>query len=146
METLFQILQWALPTGGVGLAIGWLLSRNIRKTREAKEIHDTYKAMYEDVQQTLFDLKDEYDRLFKKMSRLERAVYRASGCRYWSQCPVRNELRKQQKGAGNANRANIRQPKRERNQVGDTGIRSPGDDTTRDPVVESETVAPCGVF
>lgn len=114
METLFSILQWALPGGGLGVAIGWLLSKNIRKTREAKEIHDTYKTMYRDVQSTLLDLQAQNDELVKTMARFKRAVYRASVCRYWPQCPVRNELRQQKNGTsgGGFDGANLRQPRR----------------------------------
>ena len=146
METLFSILQWALPGGGLGVAIGWLLSKNIRKTREAKEIHDTYKTMYRDVQSTLLDLQAQNDELVKTMARFKRAVYRASVCRYWPQCPVRNELRQQKNGTsgGGFDGANIRQPRRDRKQGDDPDIRSPGDGEDEHIAVEPEVATPLG--
>lgn len=90
-ELFLQVLHWAVP-GGLGAACLWLLSRDVRRVRTAKEIHDTYKQMYEDVSSTLTALRDDYDKIYKICFRMERAMSRAPMCRYWVQCPIRVEL------------------------------------------------------
>ena len=57
IDSLITLLQWLLPTGSVGAVIVWLTSKTLRQARTAKEVHDTYKAMYEDVQGTLINLQ-----------------------------------------------------------------------------------------
>lgn len=107
METILQILQWAIPAGGLGTAIGWLWNRRVNRARQSKEVHDIYKEMYHDVSQELKHLREEnedYGRKIDKLSRegdsLRRAVNRLSKaieaiplCSYHSQCPVLSELR-----------------------------------------------------
>ena len=90
-ETILHYLQWAVP-GGIGAAIAWLLSRDLRRTRTAKEVHDTYKEMYSDVSRSLTEMREENEKLYKAIIRLERAVQRANTCRYWYDCPIRSEL------------------------------------------------------
>ena len=90
-ETILQYLQWAIP-GGIGTAIGWLLSSKLRGARVAKEVHDTYKAMYEDVSRELQEIRKENEKIYKAFTRLERAVAKATACRYWPGCPIRSEL------------------------------------------------------
>ena len=90
-DILLQVLHWAVP-GGVGAALSWLLSRQVRQARDARSVHDAYKQMYEDVSGHLTELRQDYDKLFKVCTRLERALSRASVCRYWPQCPIRDEL------------------------------------------------------
>ena len=53
MDVMTDILQWVLPSGAIGSVVTWLFGRTLRRTREAKEIHDTYKQMYEDVSSSL---------------------------------------------------------------------------------------------
>ena len=48
MDTIMQILQWAIPSGGIGAAIAWVANRKANNAKQAKSVHDTYKAMYED--------------------------------------------------------------------------------------------------
>ena len=55
METILQILQWAIPSG-LGTAIGWFWNRRVNQAKAKKEIHDTFKQMYEDVSSTLLAL------------------------------------------------------------------------------------------
>ena len=102
IETILQYLQWAVP-GGLGAAVAWLLSRNVRSAREAKEVHDTYREMYGDVSRELQEMRKENERLYKAICRLERTVSRATACRYWSQCPVRSELPDTQERGTNNN-------------------------------------------
>jgi hypothetical protein len=91
-DTLTSILQWLIPSGGLGAVIAWITSRRIRSTRVVKEVHDTYKTMYGDVQHTLLEIRNENEKLYKAVNKLERAVSRATMCRYWDSCPVRAEL------------------------------------------------------
>ena len=86
-----QYLQWAVP-GGLGAMTVWLLSRSVRSARTAKEVHDTYKEMYSDVSLSLKEMRKENERLYKAVTRLERAFQRAAACRLWTECPIRSEL------------------------------------------------------
>lgn len=92
-DTLINILQWLIPSGGLGAVIVWLTNKTLRNVRTAKEVHDTYKALYDDLRQTLIQLQDENKKLYKVVSRLERAVSKAPRCRYYDTCPIRDELR-----------------------------------------------------
>ncbi len=104
-DVLIQLLGWAIP-GGLGASVTWLLSRRQRQTREAKEVHDTYRAMYDDVSATLSsiqtrnnELNDTLDKIRQENSSLRRAVNALSKaikavntCRHYDDCPVRREL------------------------------------------------------
>ena len=93
-ESLLTLLQWLLPTGAVGSVIVWLTSKTLRQARTAQEVHNAYKAMYEDVQGTLIHLQNENIQIHSAMLRLEAAIRKATACRYYDTCPVRSELRK----------------------------------------------------
>lgn len=46
-ETIFQILQWALPAGSIGAAIAWIANRRLRTVEEKKKVEvvvDTTKV------------------------------------------------------------------------------------------------------
>ena len=90
-ETILQYLQWAVPSG-LGAALMWLLSRRVRRARDAKEVHDAYREMYQDMSISLQELRRENEKLYKAITKLERAVSRATACDYWSDCPIRSEL------------------------------------------------------
>ena len=62
-DSLLNILQWLLPTGSVGAVVVWLTSKTLRQAHTAKQVHDTYKAMYEDVRGTLILLQDDNTQL-----------------------------------------------------------------------------------
>lgn len=91
-ETLTTILQWLIPSGGLGAVLVWITNRTLRNTRTAKEVHDTYKAMYEDMQKTLIELRNDNEKLYKVVTRLEHTITHAYACRYWDHCPIRAEL------------------------------------------------------
>jgi hypothetical protein len=95
-DTLTSILQWLIPSGGLGAIVAWLFSKTLRQIRTAKEVHDTYKQLYENIQGTLIDLQDENKKLYKAVSKLERVISRASACRYYSDCPIKHELLREQ--------------------------------------------------
>lgn len=105
-DTILQYLTWAIPSGGIGAAIAWLANRGLRKTREAKEVHDTYKSMYEMVSQELLSLQKQVlelhgiiDELNKEkiktnrvLNRLTRAIEAIQLCSYSAKCPALAEL------------------------------------------------------
>lgn len=107
MAEILQILQWAIPSGGIGAAIAWLVHRKVLTARDAKTIHDTYKKMYEDVSEHLTKINEKYEKLQDEINRLretndelerqvkalKRAMQTIRRCRYYDQCPVRDELR-----------------------------------------------------
>lgn len=106
METILQILQWAIPSGGIGAAIAWIANRKTRQAKTAKEVHDTYKMMYDTVSAELVslqrqtmtnyekmeELKAENSRTRWALNRLSRAIEAIQVCPYSSNCPVRSEL------------------------------------------------------
>lgn len=93
-ETMLAVLHWLIPSGGVGAIVVWLTNKRIRKVRTEKEVHETYKVLYENIQQTLIDLQDENKKLYARLSRLERSVTKSFSCRHYDVCPVRRELQK----------------------------------------------------
>lgn len=96
-DTIISILQWLIPSGGLGVAIGWLTSRTLREARTSKEAHDAYRAMYESVRATLIQLQDDNNKLHQAVALLQRAVHSTARCPHLYACPVRVELRKQAK-------------------------------------------------
>lgn len=105
-DTIMQILMWAIPSGGIGAAIAWIANKSIRQAKTAKEIHDTYKAMYSDVSDALMkvnreneklnekvdELSKENERTRRSLNRLCRAIEAIQLCPHRSSCPVRSEL------------------------------------------------------
>ena len=116
-DTLFQILTWAIPSGGIGAAIAWIANRRSRMTKTTKEVHDTYKVMYEDISRLLLETQKKYEETSEKieelskenartrsaLNRLSRAVEAIQLCPYRRDCPVRLEL---QDGEGTDQRRN----------------------------------------
>lgn len=98
MEQFLSIIQWLLPSGGIGALLLWLTSRTLRQARESREVHDAYKTMYEDVRQTLTQQSNEYQELVQRCAHLERAVLRIGACSHYPHCPVVHELRNTKRG------------------------------------------------
>lgn len=86
------LLQWLIPSGGLGAVLVWLTNKTLRNLKTAKEIHDTYKFLYEDVSATLITLQDENNKLRENGSRNSRALARAASCKYYTICPINIEL------------------------------------------------------
>lgn len=113
MEAILQILQWIIPSGGLGVVGGWFLNRRVSQARSKKDIHDTFKQMYEDVSVLLLamqkkneelneqinELKEENARTRRTTNRLTRAIEAIPLCDYHSQCPVLSELRLDEDGS-----------------------------------------------
>lgn len=105
-DTIMQILMWAIPSGGIGAAIAWIANKSVRQAKTAKEVHDTYKAMYSDVSDALMkvnreneklngkvdELTKENERTRRSLNRLCRAIEAIQLCPHRSSCPVRSEL------------------------------------------------------
>lgn len=128
---MFDILQWALPSGALGSVLTWLFGRSLRRTRDAKEIHDTYKQMYEDVSSSLVtlqqkneeingkleDLTAEHLRTRRALNRLSRAIESIESCDYRNICPVRSELQISEDSDGDVPAVgSVRQPSVKRGQ------------------------------
>ncbi|MDR1679218.1 MAG: hypothetical protein LBR81_05500 [Prevotellaceae bacterium] len=96
MEIINQILPFAVSI--ITLIVGWLGGR--RKSLAEVEIIKSDHA------EKLLKLNDQYlitpltrkiDLLSNKIQRLEQALSRISDCRDEKNCPVKNELKKQNK-------------------------------------------------
>lgn len=136
-ETISNLLQWLIPSGSLATVLVWLTSKTLRTLRETKEIHDTYKAMYEDVKVTLIAISNEKKDLYAIVVRLERAVSKAPNCRYFDNaCPVGRELRNYPEINGKP-KGNKRQRGNKRNTDSDdcagTGIKSGNGDPGGEP-------------
>ena len=105
-ETIFQILQWAIPSGGIGVAIAWIANRRLRTVEEKKKVEDTYKQMYDMVSAELVglhkqnrinyekmeELRGENDKTRRALNRLSRAIEAIQLCPHRAACPVSGEL------------------------------------------------------
>lgn len=130
-ETIASILQWLLPSGGMGAVMIWITSRKLRTIRVAKEEHDTYKQMYEDVSNTLLEFRSDYERLQKSINKLERAISKAHGCHYRDICPIlRSELQHDKEAPRTKPRGKLK--------VGQPVIRDPTDNGAGSAGGESE--------
>lgn len=109
------ILQWVIPSGGIGAGIAWIAHRKSRKAREAasaKEVHDTFKAMYADVSALLEKTQKKYEEIQTELEKirtengslkrvvngLKRAIQSIQKCPHSMDCPVRDELSVEQIG------------------------------------------------
>mgnify|MGYP000001734288 FL=1 len=93
-DLIMQILQWLVPSGIAGSLWAWLRHRENNKVLAAKERNDAYKEMYDNLSGTLIDLQNENIKLYKAVRELNRTIQRASTCRHYADCPIRNELQK----------------------------------------------------
>lgn len=114
MDTLMQILQWAIPSGGIGAAIAWAANRKANNAKQAKSVHDTYKVMYEDISTLLVETQKKYDESTKlteklvsennltrrALNRLSRAIEAIQLCPHAGTCPVSSELSFSEDGDG----------------------------------------------
>lgn len=95
MGTIMDIIQYIIPAGAIGSVLTWWLSRSLHNARSAKEIHDLYKVMYDNSQETNLKLHQDVRNLQIAFINLERAVSKAVLCKHYDdRCPVRNELQK----------------------------------------------------
>lgn len=113
-DIILNILQWAIPSGGIGAAIAWIANRKVKETEQAKRIHDTFKEMYGDVSKELLakqkelndaaednakaieELNKENARTRYALNRLTRAIEAIQLCPHRASCPVSGELQNQE--------------------------------------------------
>lgn len=114
MTDILNILQWAIPSGGIGAAIAWIANRKVKEAEQAKRIHDTFKEMYGDVSKELLakqkelndaaednakaieELNRENARTRYALNRLTRAIEAIQLCPHRASCPVSGELQNQE--------------------------------------------------
>lgn len=117
-DILMSILQWAIPSGGIGAAIAWVANRKVKEAEQAKKIHDTYKEMYGDISEELLTKQRELNESAKEnaraieklnkenaltrsaLNRLSRAIEAIQLCPHRASCPVSGELRQSETLAG----------------------------------------------
>lgn len=110
-DIIMNILQWAIPSGGIGAAIAWIANRKVKQAEADKRVHDIYKQMYEDLGQeqikiqkkldesaeknakAIEELNKENARIRKLLNRLSRAIEAIQLCPHRASCPVSGELR-----------------------------------------------------
>ena len=107
-DIILNILQWAIPSGGIGAAIAWIANRKVKEAEQAKRIHDTFKEMYGDVSKELLakqkevnakaieELNRENARTRYALNRLTRAIEAIQLCPHRASCPVSSELQNQE--------------------------------------------------
>ena len=149
-DIIMNILQWAIPSGGIGAAIAWIANRKVKTAEQAKQVHDTYKSMYEDVSRELLNLQRKVDentrenasaieelnrentRTRNALNRLSRAIEAIQLCPHRATCPVSGELQNGEEGTGRddepgSNRAKSRQQRKQKAGKRDADGGKPGD-------------------
>lgn len=147
MEWL-ELLKWLLPSGCFVTLCGYILRHRVNQAQRRKEVESIYKTMYEETKKSMLDLmeeirqlkdeqtkRDEENRkLYRAISRLERAVSLVSTCRHYDDCPVKHELYRQK---NNDKQRIVRQPKDKRTTATgpdrDTAIKDDPVDTSGNP-------------
>lgn len=136
-NTVREILEWIVPVGGFGSIAGWFINRTERELKRIRNSHDAYKAMYEDLNQTVKDDINEKQELRKTLSSLQRAINKVFTCRYFPDCPVNVELlRNKADSAGKPQgvAGQRRNPRGSRNDTGkDPGVEGGDGDPGREP-------------
>lgn len=151
-DIILNILQWAIPSGGIGAAIAWIANRKVKEAEQAKRIHDTFKEMYGDVSKELLakqkelndaaednakaieELNKENARTRYALNRLTRAIEAIQLCPHRASCPVSGELQNQEDdgdtdaadGAGKQRKS--RQQRKPRHGTGDESDERKSDD------------------
>lgn len=136
-NVILEILKWAIPVGGLGGVAGWFINRAERELKRFHTQHDAYKAMYEDLSETVKEEINEKKKLRTTIGRLERALSKIYGCRHYPNCPVNVELQHHQTDSPKPKQANKRQPHNKGNTESDPGngsaVESAANDTDGKP-------------
>ena len=150
-DIILNILQWAIPSGGIGAAIAWIANRKVKEAEQAKRIHDTFKEMYGDVSKELLakqkelndaaednakaieELNKENARTRYALNRPTRAIEAIQLCPHRASCPVSSELQNQEDddtdaadGVGKQRKS--RQQRKQRHSTGDESDDGKSDD------------------
>ena len=149
-DIIMNILQWAIPSGGIGAAIAWIANRKVKAAESAKQVHDTYKSMYEDISRELLNAQKKVDESTREnakaieelnrenartryaLNRLSRAIEAIQLCPHRSTCPVSGELQNGEEGAErvkepDADRGKARQQRKQKAGKRDPDGGKPGD-------------------
>lgn len=94
-----DVLMAAISSGTLFTGLSWWLNKKLRQAKAAKEIQDVYKTMYENLQSTILKFQDENQKLYRAVARLERAVTKATSCKHYDDCPVRDQLQEHRSAA-----------------------------------------------
>lgn len=94
MDVLLNILTYALPPAFAVQLLNWLRNRRLSKARNGGDIDAAYLDNINLLREELIKIQDENRKLYKVVARLDRTVARATACRHWNNCPIRNELQK----------------------------------------------------
>lgn len=94
MDKVVELLMYCLPSGVFASIATWLVNRKLYHTRTRKEVHDTYKAMYEDLSTTIINQQQQTNELRKTLAKLQQALVTATTCKYYSRCPMRLQYNK----------------------------------------------------
>lgn len=136
MYTWYDLLIAFISSGCMFSLVTWFVNFKVNKTKQKKEIFDYYKSISEDLQTTLEKLQDENRKLYRVISRLERAMSMVSTCKHYADCPVRYELRKYEEN-DRKRQDNRRQRPTERSPTGDkhtgTTVEGGTEDTYTEP-------------
>jgi len=89
MDKVVELLMYCLPSGVFASIATWLVNRKLYHTRTRKEVHDTYKAMYEDLSNTIINQQQQTNELRRTLSKLQQILVSATACKYYSRCPMR---------------------------------------------------------
>lgn len=100
MERLLDLLMALLPSGGLGIFLGWLVSAKLRKARTDEEISNIYKNLYDSIKETVTAQSDEITTLQDTMldlqhrhMRLMQILNQARVCRFYvDHCPIHRLL------------------------------------------------------
>lgn len=150
-DIILNILQWAIPSGGIGASIVWIANRKVKEAEQAKRIHDTFKEMYGDVSKELLakqkelndaaednakaieELNKENARTRYALNRLTRAIEAIQLCPHRASCPVSSELQNQEDDGEDAadgvgKQRKQRQQRKPRHGTGDESDNGKSDD------------------
>lgn len=92
-----QILGSLFPAGlgaAIGTALGWFFNRRLSKARNSGDVDAAYMDNIQNLRSDLMSSINENRKLYRAIARLDRTVARATACRHWNDCPIRNELQK----------------------------------------------------
>lgn len=94
MSELWNILTSVVSGGLVVQVINWYRNRKLSKARQGSDIDATYIDNINMLREELIKIQDENRKLYRAIARLDRTVAKATSCRHWDNCPIRNELQK----------------------------------------------------
>lgn len=125
MDSLMQILGYIFPAGlgtALGATFGWFLNRRLSKVRQGSDIDAAYLDNINMLRDELIKIQDENRKLYRAIARLDRTVAKATSCRHWDNCPIRNELQKS--GQDDSHPLSKRQPAKRKTIRSDPPARS----------------------